>query len=389
MKCIRGFTIVELLVAMALLVMLLTLSGLVFSTTVQAHRQAGASIDVSRNLRSVAEQINADFRGLRKEAPLFLWFNAVDADGDAVPDAYYDAIHFFADGDFQTAQTPLTNKMIYGGIARLYYGHANSVNLAAEPTAVPDFFKTQILARRCHILTADNQLSAAMPYPNLGTPPDFSVLTNPAISNFVLGNENYWEYDTISLTDWINTLNYSTDNADYFLRTVMFDALAPDGNSSRPLVAIDSADHLWNLFCQGVVQMQIQWAYTVEDISLQPHLYVPVTGANYFTGVRWWPSADPAGDGSIQSDFALMGNRFGAYLSLPNGTGSTNLVWNRVKPRAGEDAAQMGNRRCLTSIGYFHQDFYPKALKFTFVLKDSSGIFADGKMFTHIVYIGD
>jgi len=94
-KSARGFTIAELLVAMALLVMLLTLSGLVFSTTVQAHRQSGASIEVSRNLRAVAEQINAYFRGLRKEAPLFLWFNAVDTNGDAVPDTYYDAIHFF------------------------------------------------------------------------------------------------------------------------------------------------------------------------------------------------------------------------------------------------------------------------------------------------------
>ena len=30
---------------------------------------------------------------------------------------------------------------------------------------------------------------------------------------------------------------------------------------------------------------------------------------------------------------------------------------------------------------------FPKALKFTFVLRDSNGVFDDGKTFTHIVYL--
>ncbi len=384
-KSARGFTIAELLVAMALLVMLLTLSGLVFSTTVQAHRQAGASIEVSRNLRAVAEQINADFRGLRKEAPLFLWFNAVDTNGDAVPDTYYDAIHFFADGDFQAAQTPLPNKMIYGNAARIYYGHANSVNLIANPIAVPDFKQAEILARRCHILTADSQLLTVMPYPNLGIPPDYSIFINPAASQFLLGNENVWEYDTISLTDWINTLNYSTNNAGYFLRTVMFDTSVPDGNISRPMVNIDAADGLWNLFCQGVVQMQIQWAYQNEDL-------VSFTGLApappLFIGVRWWPDVDPVGNGNVppndvDSDFSLMGvNKFGVCFTLPKGTTDTIANWYMVN-------TDNASKRCQTLAYPFRKDFYPKALKFTFVLKDSNGIFADGKIFTHIVYIGD
>jgi hypothetical protein len=37
----------------------------------------------------------------------------------------------------------------------------------------------------------------------------------------------------------------------------------------------------------------------------------------------------------------------------------------------------------------FAADFYPKALKFTFTLYDSKGIIEDGRVFTHIVYLGD
>ena len=52
-----GFTIVELLVAMSLLVILLGLSSMVFKTTVAAHRAAGAAIDVTRNLRAITDQL--------------------------------------------------------------------------------------------------------------------------------------------------------------------------------------------------------------------------------------------------------------------------------------------------------------------------------------------
>ena len=170
----------------------------------------------------------------------------------------------------------------------------------------------------------------------------------------------------------------------------MFDNTAADGNVSRPYVDIAKPGGLWNLLAQGVVQMQIQWAYSVEDLSFLPDQYdpIPIGHANYFTGIRWWPSVDPSGDNDFSdSDFTWMsgGNRFGAYLSLPQGTSSTNPSWYCVKAK--DAASLMGSQRCLTRNGYFRQDFYPRALKFTLTLKDSNGIFADGKTFTHIVYI--
>ncbi len=369
---------------MGLLVMLLTLSGLVFSTTVEAHRKAGASIDVSRNLRAITEQLSADFRGLRKDAPLAVWFNAVDTNGDTVPDTHYDTIHFFADGDFQATQSPIPNKMIYGNIARIYYGHANS------QAAVADFATQQILARRCHILTADNQLFMAQPIPILGSPPVYINFTNPVNFNFAL--ENYYEHDTISLNEWLNVLNFSTANADHFLKTVMFDPAAADGNISRPFVDIAAANGLWNLFSQGVLEMQIQWAYTVRDLDRDGSGNTPIlpTDTDYFTGVRWWPSTNPDGLGVCKSDFDTMkggfpiyaANRyqFGAYFGM-NVTPGDNWFGSRSIIKRGWTQTLPGWTGC------FRSDFYPRALKFTFVLKDSNGIFAGGKTFTHIVYL--
>ena len=88
---------------------------------------------------------------------------------------------------------------------------------------------------------------------------------------------------------------------------------------------------------------------------------------------------DPAGDTSVPSDFAGMngGNPFGIYFEMPGGT--TNPDWTNVQ-------------NCLTADGAggsfgFLPTFYPKALKFTFTLRDSNAVFADGKTFTHIVYL--
>jgi prepilin-type N-terminal cleavage/methylation domain-containing protein len=385
----RGFTIVELLVAMSLLVVLLGLSGMVFNTTIAAHRAGGASIDVSRNLRAITEQLNADFRGLRKDAPLFVAFEQqwVDANGDGIQDIdelfYYDRIHFFADGDFQTMRQyqvtwdsngsgnldpgDITRpETIYGNLARIYYGQANS------PAGV------DLLSRKTHIMTSHagalyfwNEIppiTNTTPTPNIidYTPFDnganaFGVLLGPSYTM-----ENDAEFNTITLTDWINALNLlepppalpTPDNADHFIDNCMT-------NGSRPIIDLGDINTLHLLLSQGILQMRVQWAYTADD------LVVP----NLFTGVRWWPSVDPDGNGDLtDSDFTLMGlDQFGAFFAMPNG--ATTPGWFAVQG-------------CGTAGGVaFKNIFYPKALKFTFVLRDSNGIFADGKTFTHIVYI--
>lgn len=389
----QGFTIVELLVAMSLLVMLLGLSGMVFNTTVAAHRAAGATIDVSRSLRAITEQLNADLRGLRKDAPVFIVFNALDTDGDGVLE-HYDAIHFFADGDFQTTrQYGYDNtgdgaadgiKTIYGNMARIYYGHANSIDLVANPTATSDFDAYNILSRKSHILTADSDIYSFYGEIPLVTDTggliDYTEFANtfgltPApLASLQASDENELEFNTISLTHWMNALNYlnsgNPDNADAFIYGCMDD-------SRRPFVDITKIDTLHLLLSQGLAEMKVQWAYTADDLAV-PGL---------FTGVRWWPSVDPLGDGNdpvagtdVDSDFITMTrNQLGAYFQLPGGA-NVDLDGNGTND-------WLAVQNCWTLGVPFKNTFYPKALKFTLVLRDSNGVFADGKTFTHIVYI--
>jgi hypothetical protein len=56
---------------------------------------------------------------------------------------------------------------------------------------------------------------------------------------------------------------------------------------------------------------------------------------------------------------------------------------------------ETGNQRWWSGEGYnplsgpLNQASFPQALKFTFTLYDSLGIYEDGKRFTHIVYLDD
>jgi type II secretory pathway pseudopilin PulG len=358
----NAFTIVELLVAMSLLVILLGLSGMVFKTTVSAHRAAGATIDVSRNLRAITEQISTDLRGLRKDAPLALWFERDPATGRR-----YDQIQFFADGDFQTTRQYFdgsADTTVYGNLARVYYGHGWLVDISAASGNPQKGYREfsisngdtiglkagNALARRTHLLTQDPSLPQ---YLNGADPPFPEV--DPLIFEPALNN--YYEYDQlVSLNKWKQLLT-DPANCDLYLDTCFNNVLPPGDETlaGRPVVDMGEIDFLHNLLSQGVMQMQIQFSY-IDPATQQ---------------IRWYPSRDPDGDGNIaDSDFTAVGlDQFGYYYNMPVG----------VDPDMDGDGTPDGSWYPLATI--------PKALKFTFVLRDSNGVFADGKTFTHIVYL--
>lgn len=362
---INAFTIVELLVAMALLVMLLGLSSAVFSYSVRAHRTAGSTVEIARSLRVVTDQLNADFQGLRKEAPVFIGFNRIDTDADGTADSNFDMIHFFADGDFQTTKQ-YNGGTVYGNIARVFYGHANG-------STGTNYTTLQLLARKSHILSADAGLLTM--YGEIPAITDTSgIIDYTRFEDNLVGfgrstfpgntypDENQLEFNTITLTHWLNALNYLDgavpNNANFFITNCLTDA-------ARPRIDLNQIATLHLLLSQGVMEMRIQWAYTPSDLN------GAVSG--FSSGVRWWPSLDPNGDkNEADSDYSAMGTQFGAYFNLPNGEMIAN--WYPIQS-------------CRTGVIYFQSTFYPKALKFTFTLRDSRGLFPDGKTFTHIVYL--
>jgi prepilin-type N-terminal cleavage/methylation domain-containing protein len=370
----RAFTLLELVVSIAILVMVISFAGVVFKVSINAHRTATANTEIMQKLRAITDQLNNDFKDVRKDAPLMIWFFQDATD----PDQRYDQIMSFADGDFQSTQlydysvlpAPVvparTGVPIRGNVARIYYGQTRIYAPMPASFIYPWFQKGQdrrdrVLARRRHILTSDLRLDI---WPD---PIDVAGTFDTPLGNYT--NNDIYEHDSLSLAQW---------------KTV--DRVAYDGPilngcfDSRTLFHAGDPNTFHRLMCKGVSSFAIQWAY-----------WDPV-----YAKFHWFPSSDPDGDGNpADSHFQLM--LMNGYPALPGpayanfnalgtffniATGQINY-WGPVSDMIyAYDSTNNSNKT-------FAADFYPKALKFTFTLYDSKGIIEDGRVFTHIVYLGD
>ncbi len=148
----KGFTITELLVAMGLLAAVLAASTMIFHYAIEAQRTAMATADIMRTLRTITDQLNADFAGLRSsDAPMIIKFH-----GDPNDSNETDSIVFFANGDFQDS-----NGVVRGDVARIYYGQSKS----PDPNN-PNLGKQKILARKPVILEPNQTVSTNEYEPN-------------------------------------------------------------------------------------------------------------------------------------------------------------------------------------------------------------------------------
>ncbi|MHC4501222.1 MAG: hypothetical protein ACYS21_19165 [Planctomycetota bacterium] len=282
--------------------------------------------------------------GLQKDipfdCPIAIWF---EIDGD---DVRHDQILFFADGDFQSYG--YNSPSFVGNVARVYYGQANIMDvdyqsdpLIRNPVAEGGYEQANILARRQHIFNPD---PAFVVFPEVDLA-DISVFEN----SFVPPANDFYEYDSLALSQWKAITNDPCYNNQII--TTCF-----DNDAGRPGLDLDNAETLHMLMVQGVGNFEIQWSYFVGS------------------QLRWFPSDDPDGDGdNSDSDFGPLGmdeEAFGFYFNMPGDVnvdmdGDGDNDWNALP------------------------GFFPEALKFTFTLYDSQGIFREGKTFTHIVYLGD
>jgi len=363
----NAFTIAELLVAMALLVILVGLSSAVFSASVKAHRKAVATIEITRRLHTITTQLNQDFRGLRRDGEIFLAWVAkperdqnnmvIDDDGDSDPDHYlkYDRILFFADGDFQTylpqaTTVPGVTKQVAGNLARICYIPAHTQNTEAE-FITP--YQRRILARVQHIVTADSDVPL-FPYPDDLIPANWDPVA------FETDNFLNYEYQTMSMADWTNMSNPASPYvaAKNNILTIVSDVaniLAVDNTVTEggPVVQTGMPGTYHNLFCEGVYDFGIQiWRADQQ---------------------RWFPQIDPNGDGDYDdTDYRQ------------DTTGPKTIIHDTLVD--GFLYEGDGEANLITASGV-PLEF--TALKFTFRLKDSRNIYPDGKVFTHIVYLNN
>jgi prepilin-type N-terminal cleavage/methylation domain-containing protein len=358
----KAFTLMEMIVALGILAIVMSFAGVIFQVSVDSRRLALANGEIMQKLRAITEQLDADFRGLRKDGEVLAFWRAQrtqDYTGQNrnAEEAFdrFDRIMFFADGDFQTYGTygPDPKKAVCGNMAWICYALANgpSANASDPNRAQQQKPQRRVLARTEHILVAPT--TAPDPCDPLG------------MSKFTDSDWRDWmsnkEYDSISLRGW--ELIPSAQKADILSVIgdveVGLDTLTSKKNVTAGGVTIDPANpqSLHAFMCRGVGQFEIQgWSDAQQ---------------------RWIPSVNPNGDASLtdDSDFILNGDDLDP-VKIPG-------LWYPRGP------AVFGRDRQLATL---NGDFNTtpglgRALKFTFTLYDSRGLIKNGRTFTHIVYL--
>lgn len=379
---VTGFTLVEMLVAVAVLAIALGAMGVIFRMSMDAYRASTATAEVMRKLRAVTSQLDTDFKGWRRDGLTFFeWdvyedpYYLVDYPNDASQLAHRyhrnDRMFFFADGDFQTydkqtgkdAANNDVTKDLRGNMARVSYMLARDsdgtwpIYLGSSSTQSQrdERRRTRILARSQHIVTADpcfTNPSVAFPVlPGLA-----GRITTPALAEALAARNNSVEFDTDGLAVWADMPQEDFTGLPWDLDLLMMasaclgayypdDATGTGGLGDYGGLRVDrnKAQDVHLILCEGVNDFQIQmWDGT---------MWVPRTGY-----------IDPVNRNITDTDFKTKAD--GTYTVID------------------------------TAWGYYYdirQDspFHPDALKFTFKLYDSRGFFKDGLTFTHIVYLGD
>ncbi|MHC4676053.1 MAG: PilW family protein [Planctomycetota bacterium] len=371
----KAFTIVELLVAMGLFGMLLAASGVIFATAVNAHRTAEATAEISQKLAAITDQLNADFRGLRKEGEIFaVWVaRPVDDDDKVVPYnslniagfQRFDRIMFFADGDFQTYQEQRVDdgtgnpdfQILTGNVARICYMLARDGSDAEAYQQEPP---ARILSRTQHIFTSEDMLDED------GNPSYFPLLASFDPCEFEVKNFTY-EYDTTTMQEWKNIALGDK----YDMLSVISGIDVGGGTGIGTPVSASDPTTIHMLLCQGVGQFSVQGWYDPQQ--------------------RWVPDLIWDEDGQIlESDFFVdvVPGRIdpceipGVLYSPPFG-----IILMRFDFQGGsippflDPFMNEANFNFIPGLG--------RAFKFTFTLYDSKGVFPEGKTFTHIVYLDD
>ncbi len=373
----RAFTLVELMVAVGLMAMMIAFTSVIFRFGIDAHRISSAKAEIMQKVRVITEQLNSDLRGLRKDAPLMIWFER-DRVRVAEPNRY-DQIMFFANGDFTSYNRYRIGLKQYidpdpnlsvpydkddfhvrGNLARIYYSLASKYRDAtfSPPPMEPMEIEAseRILARRVHIMSADPRL---FEWPD----PDQISLTFDAELVGVGYYNDIYEHDSVPLPKY-----KAADKDD---NTTIIETCF----NEWALVDKRLPETFHKLMCEAISSFSVQWAYWDRDTP----------GDDY--ELRWFPSVDPDGDGSeIDSHFRLMQTKYPGFITqrkfgaVFNVRGDHQMnMW--MPPEMLYYSEQGGSDKA------FEADFFPAALKFTFTVYDSKKIITGGRTFTHIVYL--
>jgi len=134
LRTYRAFTLIELVVAIAILVMVIFFASMIFRVSISSYRAAAANAEMMQKLRAITDQLNADFKGFRKDGYLILhsdMLNRKEYVSSVAPvDLRADRVCYFSTGDSQSWKVP----NVRSNITKVYFGHDyRSLNDAAFP----------------------------------------------------------------------------------------------------------------------------------------------------------------------------------------------------------------------------------------------------------------
>ncbi len=342
----NGFTLIELMVAVAILAIIMSFASVIFRVSLGAQRTAMANSEIMQKLRAITGQLNADFEGLDKDAEIFVAWVAkplppTSTHRDLDLDGYerFDRIMFFATGDFQSYSP---NPAVRGNVARIGYMLAQKGNVKADVQKPNE----RVLSRNQHIVTADPAIPAFFD-PNSFTGQQWYQWNNR------------YEYDKTSPQAW-KTIAWRNKQD---MLSVATDIKVGTSTVSEQFkgAMVDPADanSIHMLLCQGVGEFKIQSWYDAQK--------------------KWIPEVDPDGNGNLaDTHFFLSDPNAVPGVLYPYPPYGGVIINNISYPREQVDKAHF---EAIPGLG--------RALKFTFTLYDSKGIIKDGRTFTHIVYLGN
>jgi prepilin-type N-terminal cleavage/methylation domain-containing protein len=114
----KAFTLVELVVSIAMLTIVVSFAGVAFKAGIDSHRVTMANAEIMQKLRAITDQLNADFKGIIERPSGKVFFQlGPQLDGPLRGDR----IAFFTNGDFQSTGQ-YDGKPVVGNVAAVFYG---------------------------------------------------------------------------------------------------------------------------------------------------------------------------------------------------------------------------------------------------------------------------
>ncbi len=404
-----GFTIVELLVAVGLLAGIMAASGIVFHHAVKTQRTSSAINEIMLKAHAITEQLDKDFSEINEDTVIFIIWQAVPARDDlldvidiedpiGVPDRYVrmDRLFFFSRGNFRTYDQVQWNDgagqvtgYLEGTDARIQYCIGQEA-LSNDPADYSDDIRNQLLAPSDRILVRSQHISTALPMLDSGSTVYFPFADS--LGNFYSPEENFYydnikyEYDTIPPEDWQNLPGDMLNE----IMTMTMDVRVGGASASDSAIAVDEdyppTYHM--MLTTRVGQFAVQGWYESADGSEK----------------RWIPEVDPDGDGDLSDSDFLLETGINPPRIDDTQVGAANLPgllypdYLIIGSQSSVDYGQSydpptgvgGDYKILYGPEFDKSNFNQipglgKALKFTFTLYDSKGLFPEGKTFTHIV----